>query len=321
MSNKVIGDYMAASGIDGSTNFLLIQPGNSSTAYNKINRNVLLGVTGQPMDISTSQNVSNKTLDNTNILTVRDDRFTIQDSGDTTKQAQFQLSGLTTAITRTYTLPDRSSTIATLDGNQTFTGTNSFTGSAWSGGTIDNSTVTVDSISGHTVAGNGIVYGLSIHSGIIQTVGAGTSTLLVQNAVQGNQLATNAITIGYAQITSTQSITSSFSTITGLSVTVTVPAGGRRIKITVFGKFSSNSISQGQLSIIEGSTQMGYGQTFVGNTTSDFINNTVTSFIPSAGSHTYFVECACSAGTALFGGANNVSIGTLSPAFILVEMI
>lgn len=177
MSNKVIGDYTAAISVDGSTNYLLIQPGNSSTAYNKINRNVLLGVTGQPADVSTAQSITNKTLDNSNILTVRDDRFTLQDNGDTSKQVQFQLSGLTTATTRTLTVPDRSSTIATLGGAQTFTGVLTMTAPVISGGSIDNSTITVDSIAGHTSPTNGTVYGMSISAGKVGTNGVVTASI------------------------------------------------------------------------------------------------------------------------------------------------
>lgn len=70
---------------------------------------------------SLAQSVANKTLDNTNIVTLRDDRFTLQDNGDTTKQAVFQLSGITTATTRTYTLPDISDTLVTLTATQTLT--------------------------------------------------------------------------------------------------------------------------------------------------------------------------------------------------------
>lgn len=119
-NQKVIGDYTAAIGIDGSTNYLLIQPGSSSTAYNKINRNVFLGVTGQPVDISSTQNLTNKTLDNTNTVTLKDTLFTIQDDGDVTKQARFQLSGITTGTTRTYTLPNASVTLADTSSAQTF---------------------------------------------------------------------------------------------------------------------------------------------------------------------------------------------------------
>lgn len=54
---------------------------------------------------------SNQTNDNTNSYTTKDTNFTLQDDGDTTKQAQFQLSGITTGTTRTYALPDASGTL------------------------------------------------------------------------------------------------------------------------------------------------------------------------------------------------------------------
>jgi len=58
-----------------------------------------------------SQSLTSKTLDNTNTVTLKDTLFTLQDDGDTTKQAKFQLSGITTGTTRTYTLPDSSGTV------------------------------------------------------------------------------------------------------------------------------------------------------------------------------------------------------------------
>jgi len=59
-------------------------------------------------------------------LTVYDNAFTIQDNTDPTKQAQFQLSGITTGTTRTYTLPDTTTTIAGLSVAQTWTATQAF---------------------------------------------------------------------------------------------------------------------------------------------------------------------------------------------------
>lgn len=69
-----------------------------------------------------SQTLQSKTLDNSNIITVRDDRFTLQDDSDTTKQAVFQLSGIATATTRTITLPNASGTLTLLGNTSTGSG-------------------------------------------------------------------------------------------------------------------------------------------------------------------------------------------------------
>lgn len=73
------------------------------------------------MGRSTTDTAQNKTLDNTNTVTLKDTLFTLQDDGDTTKQAKFQLSGIATATLRTYTLPDANTTLAGLSVAQTFT--------------------------------------------------------------------------------------------------------------------------------------------------------------------------------------------------------
>ena len=69
-----------------------------------------------------SQTLSNKTLDNSNIFTIRDDRLTLQDNLDTTKQAALQLSSISTATTRTYTLPNASGTVVLESGSVSNTG-------------------------------------------------------------------------------------------------------------------------------------------------------------------------------------------------------
>jgi hypothetical protein len=48
----------------------------------------------------------------TPVLSVNDSDLTVQDNLDTTKKLQFQLSGITTATTRTLTVPDASGTVA-----------------------------------------------------------------------------------------------------------------------------------------------------------------------------------------------------------------
>ena len=69
-----------------------------------------------------------------------DNKFLISDDGDATKKAAFQLSGITAGQTRTLTVPNASGTLATLEGNQTFTGLHTFTGSGatFSGATFGN---------------------------------------------------------------------------------------------------------------------------------------------------------------------------------------
>lgn len=184
----VIGSYPAATSIDGANHFLLIQPGNASTAYNSINRNVLLGVTGQPMDISTAQTVANKVLNNTNTVTVKDGSFTLQDDIDVTKQAQFQLSGNTTSTTRVYSLPNATGTLADIASAQTLTN-KSLTNPVITGGSITGTTVITDAIIGQTTATNGTVYGLTITGGKIGNNGVVTNSITA-GAVDSTKVAT-----------------------------------------------------------------------------------------------------------------------------------
>lgn len=68
-----------------------------------------------------TQTLTNKTLGNTNTVTLKDTLFTIQDDADATKQAVFQASGITTGNTRTLTIPDASTTLVGTGATQTLT--------------------------------------------------------------------------------------------------------------------------------------------------------------------------------------------------------
>src|SRR4051794_30434480 len=69
----------------------------------------------------------------------------------------------------------------------------------------------------------------------ILPAGSVGSTDIATNGVAAANLATSAITLGYTQITS-NFVTASTTVVqvTGLTATVTIPSGGRRIKITAF---------------------------------------------------------------------------------------
>ncbi len=181
MANKTIPQYTAAATIDG-TNDLLLEYQASSGVYKSINRSTFLGVTGTPADISTTQTFTNKVLDNTNTITVKDTLFTLQDDGDVTKQVRFQLSGITTGNTRTLTVPNASVTLASLTGTETLTN-KTITSPTITGGTIDNTTITVDSISGHTTPTIVTVGGVQMNNGVIGTSNAVVTASVADTAI------------------------------------------------------------------------------------------------------------------------------------------
>lgn len=191
MTNVVIGGTASgatalpvAVSIDGSNDLLAIYTA-SATATQGISRNTLLGVTGQPADISSVQTFTNKVLGVTNTVTLKDTLFKLQDDGDVTKQAQFQLSGITTGTTRTYTLPNASSTLADIATAQTLTN-KTLTSPVINAPTITNASITADTVAGFTTSNTGSIYGISVTTGNISSALTLNSTLTVTGATTFN---------------------------------------------------------------------------------------------------------------------------------------
>ena len=67
---------------------------------------------------------------------VSDAIFSLVNDVDPTKRALFSLSGISTATTRTFTLPNTSSELAILAGTQTFNGNKTFSGTLTASGTV-----------------------------------------------------------------------------------------------------------------------------------------------------------------------------------------
>lgn len=127
-----------------------------------------------------------------------------------------------------------------------------------------------------------------------------------------------AATLGYAQSTTLSQLVTSTNSVdlTGLSVTVTVPAG-RRIRITGSGLAQINAAdNRSQINIVEGVTIL---NTFLVNHSEAAVNESlvpVAVISPSAGTHTYKLQGASpDAGNATFSGS------VAAPTFILVEDI
>lgn len=179
MATKVINDYASAISLDAANDYFLIQ---QAGVYKRVNRNVMLGITGAPVGNSDTQTLTNKTIGNTNPITAKTNGFTLQDGVDSTKQATFNLSGNTTATTRIYTFPNASSSIADLTTVQTLTN-KTITSPVITGGTISNATITVDSISGFTTPTIVTIGGVQMNNGQIATAGAVVTNSIADTAV------------------------------------------------------------------------------------------------------------------------------------------
>ena len=155
MSNT-ISSLTAANTIDAVADYLAIDTASLGTTQ-KINRNTLLGISGNPVGTSDTQTLTNKTLTSPAI------------SGPT-------LSG---TITGTYTIggtPTFPSSVVTLSGSQTLTN-KTLTSPTINSPTISNATITADTINGYTTSTNGTLYGISITSSQIGTAAIASSAI------------------------------------------------------------------------------------------------------------------------------------------------
>lgn len=121
--------------------------------------------------------------------------------------------------------------------------------------------------------------------------------------------------LGYAQITSNFTTTSSSTVqVTGLSVTVTAP-GSRRLEITFSSSTVASSSGVAIVEIWDGTVGSGtqIGQYNVSGTNHGA--TVIATPLPSAGSHTYNI------GYRVTSGTGTLAAGSTSPAFIAVKVI
>lgn len=169
--------------------------------------------------------------------TVTDSTFFIQDDADNTKKAQFQLSGISTATTRTYTLPNLTGSLATIGTlTQTFSGTTTFSAATVTVGSATGS-ATYGVGTGVTTTGNtkNVNIGISGASGstTLVTVGSATAGSASRTSVNGNLIANSGLFEHAATITRSYTIQDGNNAISGgpvvidSGITVTVPSGSR----------------------------------------------------------------------------------------------
>jgi hypothetical protein len=104
---------------------------------------------------------------------VADTAFTLTDDADPTKKATFELAGITTGTTRTFTLPNTTSEMAILAGTQTFTGNKTFIGTLTASGTVTVSAAAATIGTATSTATYGLGTGATT-TGVTKTVNLGT---------------------------------------------------------------------------------------------------------------------------------------------------
>ncbi len=159
----------------------------------------------------------------------------------------------------------------------------------------------------NVTVGNGVT---SINSGNISD-----TRVTPRLVMAASKLSTSAITLGYVESTvSTSTITTEVD-ITGLSVTVTVPEGGRRLKLMANTKvFGSDTNTRPRINIKEGATELGRSIGVASPVVN--VESALTAFAiitPSSGTHTYKVTGVKETGLGSFAVA--------SPSFLLAELI
>lgn len=192
---------------------------------------------------------------------------------------------------------------------------------------------------GYTLGGGTTSRNLTVTGGNVTLTGAGSNTYTMPSSSdtlvgrasvdtltnKDMTSSTNSFpgtTLGYAQITSVFSSSSTTDVqVTGLSITVTVPSGGRRVKITAWTSYLDNgTTSFVTMSIWDGTvgsgTQLAVCQPEIFSAGSRNYPSTAIAVVsPAAGSKTYNVGLKTSAGTGQIGAASTY------PAFILAELI
>jgi hypothetical protein len=264
--------------VSASTDSLPIWQAATNSAF-YITRNQLLNLSGNPVGDSDTQTLTNKTLTSPTI------------SGPT-------LSG---TITGTYTIggtPTFPSSVVTLTGTQSLSN-KTLTSPTLTSPTLTNATISADALTGYTTSNTGTIYGISVTTGVITTAGSIGAGAIANNSIQAAQLATNAIKLGVSTITTTTVTTEA--DLTGSSVTVTIPAGGRSVLVLFSVQVSINAGSAAAtLYLNAGGSDVANSQVYMPTTTTN--NMVAGQYVetPSAGSRTYKLRGAASTGTGTF---------------------
>lgn len=164
-------------------------------------------------------------------------------------------------------------------------------------------------------SGTGAVTGVT-RAQASTTAVAHTSTATVQCAPSA-MYGLNGNVLGYAQVTASQGAITGAVDATSLSVAVTVPAGGRRVKITGYSNMESTTATDRvNMFIMEGATQLNFAAQYVGVANQAVTVRPEVILTPSAATHTYKLQVSRTG-----GGTATMDAASTNPCYILVELI
>jgi hypothetical protein len=133
-NGKLSNSTISGKALGANLDTLTISTGLSGTSYNGSSAVTIAIDTDTTVDKTTAQTLTNKSLS--------DSTTNFIDEGDATKKMQFQLSGITTATTRTLTVPDVNGTIVTT--GDTGSVTNTMLAGSIANAKLVNSSVTIN---------------------------------------------------------------------------------------------------------------------------------------------------------------------------------
>jgi len=160
----------------------------------------------------------------------------------------------------------------------------------------------------------------NIDNNNIKGTAAISGTKLADGSITASKIGTSAITLGYVEMTTNQTTITSEVSILNASVTATVPAGGRKVRITGYLPGAGSTVANDR-SIVrmkeDGSViQIAYTTFAMGTGFGDSITISRVR-TPTAGTYTWALTMARDTGT----GNIITGVGSTTPGYLLVELI
>jgi hypothetical protein len=197
LSNSTISGKSLGSNLDALT----ISTGLSGTSYNGSSAVTIAIDTATTVDKTTAQTLTNKSLSDSTTYFI--------DEADATKQMQFQLSGITTATTRTLTVPNVSGTIVTT--GDTGSVTNAMLAGSIANAKLVNSSVTINgqavSLGGQLTVSAAAPNNLTIGTGLTGTSIDQEGTTFTNTAYSGAAAVTITVDSTVTTNSGTQTLT------------------------------------------------------------------------------------------------------------------